>query len=281
MAPGGGGTGSNRGGRVPSIGAVLPRASWPHLYQSAEGIFVTVNRSYKLVPAPIRRIPNEWFGRCHIHFKESCVSDTILEKPLGRSTIIDKSSQTGWAGDCLPLACCGSSVVGVGGTQCLLVRACLINGIDLRVSGCDLEHPFGVCGACGDVELNGAVLAGSGTITSFTIAGESHTHSGGGCEQDKVEAVRSLGFTEFVEKNGETRAREWEGDAHSLLRSQMKADPMGHIRSCLQPPRRRRRWSARTSCGGVRFGGGPRSSCSGSSSPRPPPSSSDRSSLRR
>jgi hypothetical protein len=96
-----------------------------NLYQSAEGIFVTVNRSYKLVPAPIRRIPNEWFGRCHIHFKESCVSDTILEKPLGRSTIIDKSSQTGWASDYLPRACCGSSVVGVGGTQCLLVRTCM------------------------------------------------------------------------------------------------------------------------------------------------------------
>jgi hypothetical protein len=36
-----------------------------------------------------------------------------------------------------------------------------------------------------------------------------------------------LGFTEFVEKNGERRAAEWEGDALSLWRSKMKADPMG------------------------------------------------------
>jgi hypothetical protein len=42
--------------------------------------------------------------------------------------------------------------------------------------------------------------------------------------------VQNLGFVEFVENNGERRVVEWEGDAPSLWRSEMRADPMVYIK---------------------------------------------------
>jgi hypothetical protein len=95
----------------------------------------------------------------------------------------------------LPLVCCCGGVVGVRCAECLLVRASLINGADLWVSGaqvvgCDLERLFGVGGARGKVELDGAVLAGSVAVASVAVAGESHAHGGGGGERDEAEAVR-------------------------------------------------------------------------------------------
>jgi hypothetical protein len=55
--------------------------------------------------------------------------------------------------------------------------------------GCDLERLFGVGGARGVVELDGAVLIGFVAITCVAIAGELHAHGGGGCERDKDASV--------------------------------------------------------------------------------------------
>jgi hypothetical protein len=60
------------------------------LYQSAEGIFITVNQSYRISsrsnPSNTKRMVR---SVSHDHFKESCIGE---EKPLDWSIIIDKSS---------------------------------------------------------------------------------------------------------------------------------------------------------------------------------------------
>lgn len=83
----------------------------------------------------------------------------------------------------------------VGAAERLLVGASLVDGADLGVGGpqivgCDLERLVGVCGARGEVELNGAVLAGAVAVAGVAIPGEAHLHGGGGGEGDEPQAVR-------------------------------------------------------------------------------------------
>jgi hypothetical protein len=76
----------------------------------------------------------------------------------------------------------------------VLVGPSLVDGADLGVGGAevvggDLEGLVGVGGAGGEVELDGAVLAGAVAVAGVAVAGEAHGHGGGGGEGDEAEAV--------------------------------------------------------------------------------------------
>lgn len=132
----------------------------------------------------------------------------------------------------MPLVCCGGVVVGVGGAECLLVRTRLIDGANLWVSGaqiigCDLERLFGVGGVHSEVELDGAVLAGSVSVARVAVSGEAHAHGGGGGERDESQAVRD----ELVVEDGgvDLDLDEVNGDGGDL-RNHDAAKGVGHAR---------------------------------------------------